>query len=1643
MEGLKPAQDEHVFIPGYGTGSALSSSANLGEDWTNTSDRAERRRIQNRITQREYRKKLKGRLEDLERRAEASNDALIRDPNPQPNATSISQKSRHVRERFLGLITLLEDKQQDGTSVMTASPVAVTDALERFTLWAGNMGAMKNPLTKLSLDYRLQSTDAADVRTHIQRQLDEILEAIDSLKNITLGTSPNRDMSLDADINSGEEEDDDTSSETSDMPSDEANMTLEIISECIKSLFRIGVLVRKSTPRDRFKRALQNSELVFPPSFDIDYVRHKHPKAGSDWLSARLGRAISKRRQFIKYCRDHKSRLGADDHGREGPTTKNLEGLEILAAATERLSSKATTFVPAKQLQEGFEEDEHDDAVSIMSASTMTEALSVLKLPRLADLSPDQEPFECPICFTLQSFRHEKAWRSHAFRDLKPYVCTLGDADCEWEFFGDRSSWFEHELKHHRARYSCVLCSHGPLQSKNLRVHIVEEHGPFPPDQLDMLQDAGRETITKYRAQECPFCDDWADSIGSKLGINMEEKSRKEISVNASRFQRHVAAHQEQLAIFALPRATEEQGTPRSGSFAGSNSAAASLTNGYEDHTTPWLEEVTDAPEIFEQGEESHQEMPPNTSSTSSSPPQSHVEENVSHLSPPSLDADANPSPGPYNWETAHISISPSPPPPHSSDLHGRVPSLPPWRRGYPIAAQWTMEKVQMWLQANQFSRDWQETFKELQLHGAQFLEFGTPPGLSSVPFLKFVYLNRVERLVKRGAVVDPDKEMEDLNRMRRLIWGIVTGRTSRASRGHSRRGQDEQLEEESGNRTGELSQNPDTTPPPAWLSACLEELKTQHPSDWFDAVMLYSAIDPDNTHEAEVEMHLVPQISCNDCLEYYPIGPGLTIDNFKVHLASAEHRENVEERLARKDAPSQSFLSKNEHHAGITLIMSDEQSAPLPLETHPRSLSPSHGLISDEKNEDYSSAPEPTSPGALGETHDELLSRTAHPTGYTHCKAVPSCLNRTESGSDFCHYHECIAPGCTDQTAQEGSECFCFRHFYECQAENCHNSRLDPVRGFNHLRFCSEHACKVVDCHRRMNGIDTCMSHKGWRADAPYSPRSTTSTWASVPASVAPPPSATGVESIVSPIIGHVVEEADIISPDSDPTATTEEPPSYFSSFSRQTDSFTPLKPGSDILSPPLPYSIGPSGNPMEMTKPTNAFLLEQEIFKIENSRLQSVRMEEENRVMSAKDPVQEQMEASYKKEGQTDPEVEAMKAQLENFKRELKGQEEQERQKEIAEGARREAQLALDEQIKSLRWASPKASAQTRTIPDSTEESTAMGPKAIENRKKKETDEQEAIAAWKTSEAERSEKEKKDREQTEIEYQRRLQDELHNSGLDEKDIAVIQRRLQERRLEVEQLVAGFSEEEEKLDREYQRRLAGYLSMSGLDKEQIAAILEKEKRKKEQKNPPPTSQHRADDESDSSEIDDAEYQELLQARREMRRRKRLSSGALGKRTISESIGSDTGQEAEVRVDHPSVVQNPDLAGDAEMPNLKEPPTEEVSKTPWATPCTGNILVDKKWHAMPDPPGMTVCEECFDTVVWPLLEAGHNEVARNFLRRRQYRTLGVCHLNKKTRSLTRDIFDAACEKNDLEFLKKELPPLLWVHPALLKAKYKA
>ena len=67
----------------------------------------------------------------------------------------------------------------------------------------------------------------------------------------------------------------------------------------------------------------------------------------------------------------------------------------------------------------------------------------------------------------------------------------------------------------------------------------------------------------------------------------------------------------------------------------------------------------------------------------------------------------------------------------------------------------------------------------------------------------------------------------------------------------------------------------------------------------------------------------------------------------------------------------------------------------------------------------------------------------------------------------------------------------------------------------------------------------------------------------------------------------------------------------------------------------------------------------------------------------------------------------------------------------------------------------------------------------------------------------------------------------------------------------------------------------------------------------------------------------------------------------------------------------------------------------------------------------------TVCEECYDAIVWPLIEDDRkkSEVAANFIRKRQAVPIASCQLYSKR---MRDAFRRACRRNDIGYLKGKL-----------------
>jgi len=105
-------------------------------------------------------------------------------------------------------------------------------------------------------------------------------------------------------------------------------------------------------------------------------------------------------------------------------------------------------------------------------------------------------------------------------------------------------------------------------------------------------------------------------------------------------------------------------------------------------------------------------------------------------------------------------------------------------------ALQWPLDRVLIWLAANGFSNDWQETFKSLDMRGADFLDLGRGNGgRGNFGMMHQVVYPRLAReCSKSGTGWDQGREREEGKRMRRLVRRIVEGADVGPKPSHGRR---------------------------------------------------------------------------------------------------------------------------------------------------------------------------------------------------------------------------------------------------------------------------------------------------------------------------------------------------------------------------------------------------------------------------------------------------------------------------------------------------------------------------------------------------------------------------------------------------------------------------------------------------------------------------------------------------------------------------------------------------------------------------------------------------------------------------------------------------------------------------------------
>lgn len=452
----------------------------------------------------------------------------------------------------------------------------IKEQLERLSLFAGNIGALHAPESPMSVESRLKQ--ASDVLLHIKSLLSSLNDVVYELLQITSGEREGMHSSI-------EEADEDINEEIS-----EVGELQDEMEETISRLFRVSFLIRQAAPTDIFAKALSRNRYLFDDQFDIAHVGEKCPKLSADehtWLRRRLGRAITQRRQYLSYIRDHREALESvlmnTSDMEDGPAAETqAQAITPLLATNPMLDttsrpsyvSKATTVDPERltaQRLAAQESDPEDDARSYTTVSRSVddghESSTTVRIPKLDDLRiGNKKEIECPFCFRIKKFKNERVWRKHVFSDLRSYICTF--PDCTTSYFEDINAWFQHEMSYHRVSFKCLLCPNAIFhEEKKYQSHLRKRHPEIQEvedNEIQPAMDLARRPLAQIPASDCPCCSDWADRLSAQAGRTNDISSGDIIAVLPTTFKRHLAGHLEQLALFSIPIASGPDGDDNS-----------------------------------------------------------------------------------------------------------------------------------------------------------------------------------------------------------------------------------------------------------------------------------------------------------------------------------------------------------------------------------------------------------------------------------------------------------------------------------------------------------------------------------------------------------------------------------------------------------------------------------------------------------------------------------------------------------------------------------------------------------------------------------------------------------------------------------------------------------------------------------------------------------------------------------------------------------------------------------------------------------------------------------------------------------------------------------------------------------------------
>ncbi|UKZ50250.1 hypothetical protein TrVGV298_004507 [Trichoderma virens] len=269
--------------------------------------------------------------------------------------------------------------------------------LARFKLWTGGLGAHRSSGGR-SLEHRLR--DSSFVRNHIVSLLQELLSSIDEGTPVA-----NKDSSAEVTINTGDDADMELELYFQSVNTNEQSKAMIILDEIghiIDCLLRLSITIRNPAPHDQFSSRAGADTISMYKEWDMKHICEKFNRLDSK-LADRLGIALSRRRQYLKYREEHSQKLA---HGLYSETDEVDNATTIASSIPKNLNDidNSTSFLEMDILLDAMSET---SATSYALSSAATNELRVPKIPR----EYIDGPFQCPLCRTIIMIDNRSSWK--------------------------------------------------------------------------------------------------------------------------------------------------------------------------------------------------------------------------------------------------------------------------------------------------------------------------------------------------------------------------------------------------------------------------------------------------------------------------------------------------------------------------------------------------------------------------------------------------------------------------------------------------------------------------------------------------------------------------------------------------------------------------------------------------------------------------------------------------------------------------------------------------------------------------------------------------------------------------------------------------------------------------------------------------------------------------------------------------------------------------------------------------------------------------------------------------------------------------------------------------------------------------------